>query len=68
MGHAFRIARRRQPDDVVHGVAARERERAVDPGLHLGHDVSRDRARRIVSVIAGTDMDRAGRLLDEADG
>jgi N-acetylmuramic acid 6-phosphate etherase len=28
----------------------------------------RDRARRIVSVIAGTDMDRAGRLLDEADG
>jgi N-acetylmuramic acid 6-phosphate etherase len=28
----------------------------------------RDRARRIVSVIAGTDMDRAGRLLEEADG
>lgn len=28
----------------------------------------RDRARRIVSVIAGTDTDRAGRLLDEADG
>jgi N-acetylmuramic acid 6-phosphate etherase len=28
----------------------------------------RDRARRIVSAIAGTDMDRAGRLLDEADG
>lgn len=28
----------------------------------------RDRARRIVSVIAGTDIDRAGRLLDEADG
>lgn len=28
----------------------------------------RDRARRIVSVIAGTDMDKAGRLLDEADG
>jgi N-acetylmuramic acid 6-phosphate etherase len=28
----------------------------------------RDRARRIVSVIAGTDMDQAGRLLDEADG
>jgi N-acetylmuramic acid 6-phosphate etherase len=28
----------------------------------------RDRARRIVSVIAGTDADGAGRLLDEADG
>ena len=28
----------------------------------------RDRARRMVSVISGTDMDRAGRLLDEADG
>lgn len=28
----------------------------------------RDRACRIVSVIAGTDVDRAGRLLDEADG
>lgn len=28
----------------------------------------RDRARRIVSVISGTDIDRAGQLLDEADG
>lgn len=28
----------------------------------------KDRARRIVSVIAGTDMDKAGLLLDEADG
>lgn len=28
----------------------------------------RDRARRIVSVISGTDAERAGRLLDEADG
>ncbi|MGV3550563.1 N-acetylmuramic acid 6-phosphate etherase [Rhizobium sp.] len=28
----------------------------------------RDRARRIVSIIAGTDIDRAGKLLDEADG
>lgn len=28
----------------------------------------RDRARRIVSLIAGTDIDQAGRLLDEADG
>jgi N-acetylmuramic acid 6-phosphate etherase len=27
-----------------------------------------DRARRIVSVIAGTDIDRAGKLLDDADG
>ena len=28
----------------------------------------RDRARRIVSVISGTDAERAGHLLDEADG
>lgn len=28
----------------------------------------RDRARRIVSVVAGTDVDRAGRLLDVAEG
>lgn len=36
--------------------------------LHADNAKLRDRARRIVSVIAGTDMDRAGRLLDEADG
>lgn len=49
--------------------------------VHLGHvhdgfmvnlradnDKLRDRARRIVSVIAGTDMEKAGHLLEEADG
>ncbi|CAN7500143.1 N-acetylmuramic acid 6-phosphate etherase [Rhizobium sp. LjRoot254] len=49
--------------------------------VHLGHvhdgfmvnlradnDKLRDRARRIVSVIAGTDIEKAGHLLEEADG
>lgn len=36
--------------------------------LHADNIKLRDRARRIVSVIAETDMDKAGRLLDEADG
>ena len=36
--------------------------------LHADNIKLRDRARRIVSVIAGTDVERAGRLLDEADG
>ncbi|MBX9456531.1 MAG: N-acetylmuramic acid 6-phosphate etherase [Rhizobium sp.] len=36
--------------------------------LHADNAKLRDRARRIVSVIAGTDIDRATRLLDEADG
>jgi N-acetylmuramic acid 6-phosphate etherase len=36
--------------------------------LHADNAKLRDRARRIVSVISGADMDRAGRLLDEADG
>jgi N-acetylmuramic acid 6-phosphate etherase len=49
--------------------------------VHLGHvhdgfmvnlradnDKLRDRARRIVSVIAGTDIEKAGQLLEEADG
>lgn len=36
--------------------------------LHADNIKLRDRARRIVSVIAGTDVDRAAQLLDEADG
>lgn len=36
--------------------------------LHADNSKLRERARRIVSVISGTDIDRAGRLLDEADG